>query len=70
MPTIWTEVEIDVDLAEFETEELVAELESRDQVYKSNTQSIVQQMYDDQRLDRDIQPLLKELYWNMLGRVL
>lgn len=70
MPTIWTEVEVDVDLEEFSTDELLEELENRDQAFTTDSKSLVQQMFDNQRMNKNIEPLLKELYWRMLGRVL
>ena len=69
MPTIWTEVEVDVDLAEFDTSELLEELESRDVVYTSGTKSLIQRMYDYQAMGKDIQPLLEELYWSTIKRI-
>lgn len=69
MPTIWTEVEVDVDLGDFDTDELIEELERRDQAFSSGSRNIVQQMFDNQRMNKDIEPLLKQLYWNMLGRL-
>lgn len=69
MPTIWTEVEVDVDLAEFDTSELLEELESRDVTYTSDTRSLIQRMYDYQAMGKDIQPLLEELYWSTIKRI-
>ena len=69
MPTIWTEVEVDVDLAEFDTSELLEELESRDVVYTGGTKSLIQRMYDYQAMGKDIQPLLEELYWSTIKRI-
>lgn len=70
MPTIYTEVEVDVELDDFDTCDLIDELESRDVAVSLENKGLIRQMYEYQELGKDIQPLLNELYWNILGRVM
>jgi len=65
MTTIYTEV----DLYEFDTDDLVEELERREVIISLKNKNIIQKMFDDQQLGKDIQPLLKELYFNTIGRL-
>lgn len=69
MATIYTEVEVEVELDDFDTDELVEELERRDVAVGLENKNIIQKMYEDQQLGKDIQPLLNELYWNTIGRL-
>jgi hypothetical protein len=70
MTTIYTEVAVDVELDDFDTEDLIEELESRDISVGLENKSIIQQMYEYQQMGRDIQPLLNKLYYNTIGRIL
>jgi hypothetical protein len=65
MTTIYTEV----GLYEFDTDDLVEELERREVIISLENKNIIQKMFDDQQLGKDIQPLLNELYWNTIGRL-
>lgn len=65
MTTIYTEV----DLYEFDTDDLVEELERREVIISLENKNIIQKMFDDQQLGKDIQPLLNELYFNTIGRL-
>lgn len=70
MTTIYTEVAVDIDLDEFSTDDLVEELENRDVVFLSSSKHLILQMYESQQLGKDIQPLLNQLYWSTLGRII
>jgi hypothetical protein len=65
MTIIYTEV----DLYEFDTDDLVEELERREVIISLENKNIIQKMFDDQQLGKDIQPLLNELYFNTIGRL-
>jgi hypothetical protein len=70
--TIYTEVEVDVDLSEFDTEDLVEELESRGAGVEpefGNGKEILQTIYEKRRLGQDYQRELNELIWMGLGKV-
>jgi len=70
--TISTEVEVDVDLSDFDTEDLVEELESRGHgaTEFSDGREILQAIYEKRRLGRDYQSELEQLIWLGLGKVI
>ena len=71
--TVYKEVDVDVDLGDFETEDLIEELESRDALplsagpYDSN--ELVQQIYMLRRNGKDYQRLLDDLIYAVTGRI-
>jgi hypothetical protein len=71
--TIYTEVEVDVDLGDFDTEDLIEELESRGEVRVSefgNGKEILESIYEKRRLGKDYQTELDQLIWVGLGKVI
>jgi len=73
MPTVYTEVEVDVELYDFETDDLVEELESRGVLPVEgdvNAKEIVEQMYQLGRLGKPCDQLLDRLFYSVLGRVI
>jgi len=70
--TIYTEVEVDVDLADFETDDLIEELESRGAGvtdYGDGTE-ILRAIYEKRRNGRtDYQTELDQLIWLGLGKI-
>lgn len=70
--TIYTEVEVDVDLSEFETDDLIEELESRGagtgQFGDSN--DILMAIYEKRRLRQDYQTELEALIYLGLGKII
>ena len=72
MPTVYTEVEVDVSLSDFDTDDLVEELESRGAGTNEfgDGKEILQVIYEKRRLGQDYQPELEQLIWLGLGRVL
>ena len=69
--TIYTSVEVDVDLSEFDTEDLVEELESRGAGVEpefGNGKEILQIIYEKRRLGKDYQTELDQLIWLGLGK--
>jgi hypothetical protein len=70
--TIYTEVEVDVDLADFETDDLIEELESRGAgaTDYGDGKEILQAIYEKRRMNRDYQAELDQLIWLGLGKVI
>lgn len=70
--TIYTEVEVDVDLAEFDTDDLIDELESRGETIGSDvstdTKELLETIWMNRRLGKDYQQELDKLIWAALGK--
>lgn len=68
--TIYTEVEVDVDLADFETDDLIEELESRGAgaTDYGDGKEILMSIYEKRRLNQDYQRDLDQLIWLGLGK--
>jgi len=68
--TIYTEVEVDVDLSDFDTDDLIEELELRGSGVMDNGdgKEILQSIYEKRRLGQDYQTELDQLIWLGLGR--
>jgi hypothetical protein len=71
MPTIYTEVEVDVELTDFDTDELIEELERRGAgtVDYGNGTEVLQAIYEKRRLGQDYQADLNQLIWLGLGKI-
>ena len=75
MPSIYKEVELDVDLSDFETDDLIEELEERGELpsrtgpgpYDSN--ELVEQIWMLRRNGKDYQRQLDNLIYQVTGRV-
>jgi len=70
MPLVYKEVEVDVDLEDFDTDELIEELERRGTriVEYGNGAEVLQSIYEKRRLGQDYQQELDQLIWLGLGR--
>ena len=70
--TIYTEVEVDVDLSEFETDDLIEELESRGAGTGEfgDGKDILMAIYEKRRLGQDYQTELESLIYLGLGRII
>jgi hypothetical protein len=70
--TIYKEVEIDVDLSDFDTDDLLEELESRGHpaVDVGDGNSLVHSIYEKRRLGKDYQTELDQLIYQVTGRAL
>jgi hypothetical protein len=70
MALVYKEVEVDVDLEDFDTDELIEELERRGTgtVDYGNGTEVLQTIYDKRRLGLDYQKELDQLIWLGLGR--
>jgi hypothetical protein len=69
--TIYTEVEVDVDLSDFDTDDLIEELESRGSgvLDYGDGKEILQAIYENRRLGKEYQTELDQLIWLGLGKV-
>lgn len=71
--TIYTEVEVDVDLADFETDDLLDELASRGSLPiegHDDGKELLNSIYEKRRLGKDYQAELEQLIYLGLGKVL
>ena len=68
--TVYTEVEVDIDLANFDTDDLIEELESRGAgaTDYGDGKDILMAIYENRRLGKDYQTELDQLIWLGLGR--
>ncbi|MFY8211720.1 MAG: hypothetical protein ACOVLB_03510 [Candidatus Nanopelagicus sp.] len=69
--TIYTEVEVDVDLSDFETADLLEELESRGAgtTDYGDGKEVLQAIYEKRRLGKDYQTELTQLIYLGLGKI-
>ena len=70
--TIYTEVEVDVDLSDFETDDLIEELESRGAgaTDYGDGKEILETIWLKRQQGRDYQTELEQLIWLGLGKVI
>ena len=70
--TVYTEVEVDVDLSDFDTDDLIEELESRGSSTPDygDGKETLRTLYEKRRLGQDYQAELDQLIWLGLGRVI
>jgi hypothetical protein len=72
MATVETYVEVDVDLTDFDTYDLIEELEKRGkgfEVDSSTPSELVTKIYELRRTGRDYQQELDELIYVAIGRI-
>ena len=70
--TIYTEVEVDIEMSDFETEDLIDELESRGALPvegQYNAKELIEQIYNHRQRGRDYQRELEQLFYSVLGRI-
>jgi len=71
--TIYTEVEVDVELSDFDTDDLIEELESRGKGMEVSSQTgteLLTAIYQKRRLGQDYQRELDELIYVGIGKIL
>ena len=70
MPLVYKEVEVEVDLDDFDDDELLDELERRGSgvIEYGNGTEVLQTIYEKRRLGQDYQKELDQLIWLGLGR--
>ena len=75
MPYIYKEVEVDVELSDFETDELIEELESRGELSSRtgpgpyDSKELVEQIWMRRRNGQDYQNLLDNLIYQVTGHI-
>lgn len=64
-------VDVDIDLAEFDTDELIEELERRNETYTSNSYvlELIKALYEKRRNSQDYNWELDEIIHQTIGRV-
>lgn len=73
MPTVYTEVEVDVDLEDFDDDDLIDELERRGRGFEIDSYKpteLVEKIWEKRRIGQDYQKELDDLIYVTLGRVL
>ncbi len=68
---MYKEVEVDVDLSDFETDDLIEELESRGAGVGGfgDGAELLQAIYEKRRMNKDYQQELDQLIWLGTGRI-
>lgn len=72
MATVYTEVEVDVDLDDFDTDDLVEELQRRGkgmEVASRSGTELLTAIYEKRRLGQDYQRELDELIYLGIGKI-
>lgn len=72
MPTVYTEVEVDVELTDFDTDDLVEELECRGlgfEVANMSGTELITTIWQKRRLGQDYQRELDDLIYLGVGRI-
>lgn len=73
MPVVETYVEVEVDLEDFDTDDLIEELESRGRGLEVGSQTgteLITAIYQKRRLGQDYQRELDELIYLGIGRII
>lgn len=70
--TVETYVSVDIDMSEFDTDDLIEELESRGEIVgdKVDNAVLVNTIYEKRRLGQDYQRELDELIYQVTGKFL
>jgi len=66
--TVYSEVEVDVNLGDFDTEDLIEELDNRGHMANSSSKEILEKIYLLRRNGKDYQKELDELIFITLGK--
>ena len=67
--TIYTEVEVDVDLRDFDTDDLIDELENRGHMADTNSKDLLNDIYQKRRLGQNYESELDQLIYAVLGKI-
>ena len=70
--TIYKEIEVDVDLADFDTEDLIEELNSRNasELDTNDSMHLLKAIYQKKRLGVNFDSALSELVYITIGKIL
>lgn len=69
MPTVWTEVKVDVDLGKFSTDDLLEELGRRGKLPPDISTELISTVYHKRRNGQSIDQELDRLIYQCIGRV-
>lgn len=75
MPYVYKEIEVDVDLSDFETDDLIEELEDRGELSSRNgpgpydSNELVEKIWMRRRNGQDYQNLLDNLIYQVTGHI-
>jgi hypothetical protein len=68
--TVYTEVEVEIDLSEFDADDLIEELESRGHDFEfGDGKELLSAIFEKRRLGKDYQHELDQLIYVGLGRI-
>ncbi len=73
MPTVYTEVEVDVTLDDFDDYDLIDELERRGRGFEVNSKTpteLVTAIWEKRRLGKDFQQEIDQLIYVTLGKII
>ena len=72
--SVYAQVEVEVELSDFETDDLIEELENRDALRNGNLdfdeRELITQIWMNRRLGKDYQSELDNLIYSVTGKVL
>jgi hypothetical protein len=71
MPTITTEVDVDVDLNDFDTDDLLEVLENRNVQVSGDVVEVIEKLHTAYLLNQghDVERLMRELFYKGIGRI-
>ena len=71
MPTITTEVDVDVDLNDFDTSDLLEVLENRDVQVSGDVVEVIERLHTAYLLNQtyQVEGLMRELFYKGIGRI-
>lgn len=78
MPTVWTEVEVDVDLDDFDDDDLIDEIESRGHMVvrkngafidEDSADGLLKKIYELRIMNKPYERELELLIWRTVGRM-
>jgi len=68
MPTIYQEVEVEVELDDFDTVDLIEELEHRGEIINNDDKQLINDIFQKRRTGQDFLRELDDLIYNTIGR--
>ena len=63
-------VDVDVDLSDFDTDDLIEELQSRGKEPTLNDNLLIRKIYENRRMGKDYQADLDALIYNTIGKII
>ena len=68
MPTIYQEIEVEVELDDFDTVDLIEELEQRGEIINNDDKQLINDIFQKRRTGQDFLRELDDLIYNTIGR--